>query len=481
MDTETHFQDWTAREQIAERMIPLLGKLYREHGVISTVYGKPLVHCDPVAIIKAHKYARKFDGGGALNMVESEAVMELMCSLKLAPARVDIGKLVSGLRDSDQGLEVFVRLQLSSIIDRQSTVLSEPRDVVLYGFGRIGRLLARMLVNKVGGGDKAVLRAIVVRPKGDDLARRASLLRRDSVHGPFQGSIDLDHDHNALIINGTLVKLIYANSPDEVDYTAHGIHNAVVIDNTGKWRDSAGLGLHLKAKGASKVILTAPGKGDIPNIVFGVNHEVITDQTQIISAASCTTNAVVPPLKVIEDEFGIVSGHLETVHAYTNDQNLTDNFHPKARRNRGAAMNLVITSTGAASAAAKALPSLEGKLTGSAIRVPIPNVSLAVINLQLARETTREALNEHLRQVSMGGALQDQIDWTQAPDVVSIDQVGNPHAAIVDATATIVKGKTAVIYVWYDNEYGYSAQVLRLLGHSIGMRRPHLPSASVLD
>jgi len=475
MQDETHFKDWTQREEIAERMIPLVGKLYREHGVITTVYGKPLVHCDPTAIIKAHKYARKFDGEDALNMVEAEQVIDLMTTLGLAPARVDIGKLVSRLRDTDQGFELFVRDQLATIVDRQGAVLDEPRDVVLYGFGRIGRLLARMLVNKVGGGDKARLRAIVVRPKGDDLARRASLLRRDSVHGPFQGSIVLDPENNALIINGNLVKLIHANSPDQVDYTAHGIKNAVIIDNTGKWRDEEGLGLHLKAKGASKVILTAPGKGSIPNIVFGVNHEVIDEGDAIISAASCTTSAVVPPLKVIEDEFGIVSGHLETVHAYTNDQNLTDNYHPKARRNRGAAMNLVITSTGAASAAAKALPSLEGKLTGSAIRVPIPNVSLAVLNLQLKRETTREELNEHLRQVSMGGPLQDQIDWTSAPDVVSIDQVGNNHAAIVDATATIVTGKKAIIYVWYDNEYGYSAQVLRLLGHSIGMRRPHLP------
>jgi len=475
MQDETHFKDWTQREEIAERMIPLVGKLYREHGVVTTVYGKPLVHCDPTAIIKAHKYARKFDGEDALNMVEAEQVIDLMTTLGLAPARVDIGKLVSRLRDTDQGFELFVRDQLATIVDRQGAVLDEPRDVVLYGFGRIGRLLARMLVNKVGGGDKARLRAIVVRPKGDDLARRASLLRRDSVHGPFQGSIVLDPENNALIINGNLVKLIHANSPDQVDYTAHGIKNAVIIDNTGKWRDEEGLGLHLKAKGASKVILTAPGKGSIPNIVFGVNHEVIDEGDAIISAASCTTNAVVPPLKVIEDEFGIVSGHLETVHAYTNDQNLTDNYHPKARRNRGAAMNLVITSTGAASAAAKALPSLEGKLTGSAIRVPIPNVSLAVLNLQLKRETTREELNEHLRQVSMGGPLQDQIDWTSAPDVVSIDQVGNNHAAIVDATATIVTGKKAIIYVWYDNEYGYSAQVLRLLGHSIGMRRPHLP------
>lgn len=333
-----------------------------------------------------------------------------------------------------------------------------------------------MLVNKVGGGDKARLRAVVVRPKGgNDLARRASLLRRDSVHGPFQGSIDLDYENNEFIINGNRVKLLYANAPEEMDYTAYGINDAMVIDNTGKWRDREGLSRHLQAKGAAKVLLTAPGKGDIPNIVYGVNNGIVSPDENIFSAASCTTNAVVPPLKVLDDEYGIVSGHIESVHAFTNDQNLTDNYHPKARRNRSAAMNMVITSTGAASAAAKALPSLAGKLSASAIRVPTPNVSLAILNLTLGRMTTREELNEHLRQNSMGGALQDQIDWTAAPDMVSIDQVGNDHASIIDATATIVEGDKAVIYAWYDNEYGYSAQCIRLMAQIIGLSRPVYP------
>jgi len=476
MITDTHFLDWTQREEHAERMVALIGKLYREHSVITTVYGKPLQNKDPIQIIKAHKYARKFDGAQAINMAESEAVMRRMVELNLAPARVDVGKLVSAARDDGQDLISFVDSTLAEITDAKQGILSEPRDVVLYGFGRIGRLLARMLVNKVGGGDKARLRAVVVRPKGgNDLARRASLLRRDSVHGPFQGSIDLDYENNEFIINGNRVKLLYANSPEEMDYTAHGINNAMIIDNTGKWRDREGLGRHLDAKGAAKVLLTAPGKGDIPNIVYGVNNHTVSSSETIFSAASCTTNAVVPPLKVLEDGFGIVSGHIESVHAFTNDQNLTDNYHPKARRNRSAAMNMVITSTGAASAAAKALPSLAGKLSASAIRVPTPNVSLAILNLTLGKETTREELNEYLRQASMGGALQDQLDWTAAPDVVSIDQVGNDHASIVDATATIVEGNKAVIYAWYDNEYGYSAQCVRLIAEIIGLSRPVYP------
>ena len=475
MSNDSHFLDWTKREEHAERMVPLIGKLYRERSVITTIYGKPLQHKNPIQIIKAHKYARKFDGETAVNMAESEAVLVRLNELQLGPARIDVGKLVSAARESGEELIPFVDDALARISHTRSTN-SEPADVVLYGFGRIGRLLARMLVNKVGGGQKARLRAVVVRPKGGkDLARRASLMRRDSVHGPFAGSIDLDTDKNEFIINGNRVKLLYANAPEDIDYTAHGIHNAIVIDNTGKWRDRDGLSRHLKAKGTRKVILTAPGKGDIPNIVYGVNNEKISDDETVFSAASCTTNAVVPPLKVIDDEFGILTGHIESVHAFTNDQNLTDNYHPKARRNRSASMNMVITSTGAASAAAKALPNLAGKLSASAIRVPTPNVSLAILNLNLSQKTTREALNEVLRQHSMDGALQNQIDWTAAPDVVSVDQVGNDHASIIDATATIVEGTKAVVYAWYDNEYGYSAQCIRLLAQVIGLTRPSLP------
>ncbi len=475
MTTDSHFLDWTKREEHAERMVALIGMLYRERSVITTIYGKPLHHKTPIQIIKAHKYARKFDGKTAINMAESEAVLRRMTELQLGPARIDVGKLVSMARSSPLGLVGFVDQSLADL-SLSDTADADPTDVVLYGFGRIGRLLARMLINKVGGGQKARLRAVVVRPKGgEDLARRASLLRRDSVHGPFQGSIDLDRENNEFIINGNRVKLLYANSPSEIDYTAHGIRNAVIIDNTGKWRDRAGLSEHLKSPGASRVLLTAPGKGDIPNIVFGVNSESLSADEAIVSAASCTTNAVVPPLAQIHAEYGIESGHIESVHAFTNDQNLTDNYHPKDRRSRSASMNMVITSTGAATAAAKALPDLAGKLTASAIRVPTPNVSLAILNLNLARPTTREEINEFLRGTAMEGEMQDQIDWTAAPDVVSIDLVGNDHASIIDATATQTDGTKAVVYAWYDNEYGYSAQCIRLMAQMIGLSRPSLP------
>ena len=162
----------------------------------------------------------------------------------------------------------------------------------------------------------------------------------------------------------------------------------IVLDNTGVWRDRAGMSRHLEGKGVSKVILTAPGKGDIPYIVYGVNHSAVVEDERLLSAASCTTNAIVPVLKAMNDRFGIEHGHVETIHSYTNDQNLTDNFHKKERRGRSAPLNMVITETGAASAVAKALPELKGRITGNAIRVPTPNVSLAILILTLGKETT---------------------------------------------------------------------------------------------
>lgn len=217
------------------------------------------------------------------------------------------------------------------------------------------------------------LRAIVVRKGAEnDLVKRASLLLRDSVHGRFEGSVDVDEENSQLIANGTRIQVIYSNDPATIDYTAYGIHDAIVVDNTGRWRDEAGLSRHLESTGVARVLLTAPGKGDLKNIVHGINHDTIEDGDRILSAASCTTNAITPVLKAVDEAYGIVRGHVETVHSFTNDQNLIDNFHSGDRRGRSAVLNMVITETGAAKAVARALPELAGKLTGSAIRVPTP-------------------------------------------------------------------------------------------------------------
>ena len=244
---------------------------------------------------------------------------------------------------------------------------------MLYGFGRIGRLMARLLIEKTGGGDNLRLRAIVVRKGGEhDLIKRASLLQRDSVHGQFNGTVRVDEERCSFVANGNEIRVIYASEPDKIDYTQYGINNALIVDNTGMWRDFDSLSLHLKSKGASKVLLTAPGKGDMKNIVSGINDSIMEASDTIISAASCTTNAITPPLKALDDEYGVESGHVETVHSYTNDQNLIDNFHKGNRRGRSAALNMVLTETGAVKAVGKVLPALMGKLSGNAIRVPTP-------------------------------------------------------------------------------------------------------------
>ncbi len=473
---ESYFRDWKGREELAEAMLPLIGRLYRNHGVVTMMYGRPLVNRSTIDILKAHRFARQILEN-ELSVRETYPVLESLCRLDLAPARIDLGKLT--VRCLDAGatdLDAFVRTELASINIGRGSLLSTPRDIVLYGFGRIGRLLARILIEKTGGGDKLRLRAAVVRKGGpDDLIKRASLLRRDSIHGSFHGAITVDEVENAIIANGNMIRIIYSDAPESIDYTAYGIRDAILIDNTGKWRDRAGLERHLQAPGIAKVILTAPGKGDLPNIVFGVNNELVTDQERIFSAASCTTNAIVPVLKVVNDRFGIEYGHVETCHSYTNDQNLSDNYHKANRRGRSAPLNMVITETGAAKAVAKALPELAGKLTGNAIRVPTPNVSLAILNLTLHQTTTVAELNRYLRDISLDSPWQSQIDYTNSPEVVSSDFVGSRHAGVVDSLATIVQGSRCVLYVWYDNEFGYSCQVVRLVQRLAGLELPAFP------
>jgi glyceraldehyde 3-phosphate dehydrogenase len=459
-------------------MLPMIGRLYRDNNIVVTVYGRSLVHSATIDILKAHRFARLILDH-ELSVRDTFPILEAITKLDLAPARIDIGKLTIRYLalDSKPSVEEFVLRELAGINTGRAPLLEEPRDIVLYGFGRIGRLLARILVDKSGSGEKLRLRAAVVRQGGaDDLVKRASLLRRDSVHGHFQGIITIDEEENAIIANGNMIRIIYADAPENVDYTQYGINNAILVDNTGKWRDREGLGRHLKARGISKVILTAPGKGDIPNVVAGVNNELITPEEQIFSAASCTTNAIVPVLKAVSDRFGIVSGHVETCHSYTNDQNLIDNYHKNSRRGRSAPLNMVITETGAAKAVAKVIPELTGKLTGNAIRVPTPNVSLAILNLELGQTIDVATLNGYLRNISLDSPLQNQIDFTNSPEVVSSDFVGSRHAGVIDSLATIVQGNRCVLYVWYDNEFGYSCQVVRMVQKMAGLELPSIPN-----
>ena len=471
---DDYFKDWKEREALAEGMIPLVGRMARESNVKCYIYGRSLVNQSVLEIMKAHRYVRQVEEN-ELSEFETFPVLQALSELNLGPAHIDVGRLAVNYFDkgegSDMSIQEYVAAEVADLVGAGAKPVDEPVDVVLYGFGRIGRLMARILIDKTDGGDCLRLKAIVVR-KGkapNDLVKRASLLRRDSVHGAFDGTIRVDEERQSFVANGNEVKVIYADSPDSIDYNEYGINNAIVIDNTGVWRDEAGLSLHLKSNGVSKVILTAPGKGDMKNVVAGINNDIIGANDTIISAASCTTNAIVPPLKALDDEYGIVTGHVETVHAFTNDQNLIDNYHKADRRGRSAPLNMVLTETGAAKAVAKVLPQLAGKLTGNAIRVPTPNVSMAILNITLGRETTKEALNEYMRNMALHSTMRKQIDYSNSPEVVSTDFVGSRTACVYDAQATIVNGTQAVVYLWYDNEFGYSCQVHRILEQMAGI------------
>ncbi|MBH0120767.1 glyceraldehyde-3-phosphate dehydrogenase [Rhodococcus sp. NPDC003382] len=467
---------WNSEEALAEAMIPIIGGLHRRHSVTILLHSRSLVNKSVIDILRTHRFARQIRGD-ELSVEETFPFLEALTDLDLRPSKIDLGLLVTAYHAEGAGRSIpeFVAESLADLVGGGQTHTPKPQDVVLYGFGRIGRLVARLLIEKAGSGNGLNLRAVVVRKGGgDDLTKRASLLRRDSVHGQFNGTIKVDTENNTLIANGNVIKFIYSNDPATVDYTEYGIDNAILIDNTGIWRDRDGLSKHLRP-GIAKVVLTAPGKGDLPNIVHGVNHRSIDPAEKIVSCASCTTNAIVPPLKTMDDKFGVLRGHVETVHSFTNDQNLLDNYHKADRRGRSAPFNLVLTETGAASAVAKALPDLKAKITGNSIRVPTPDVSVAILHLQLNRETTKEEVLEHLRQESLTGALSRNLDYTAATDAVSSDFIGSRAACIVDANAAIVDGDTAILYVWYDNEFGYSCQVVRTVQYLSGVEYPVYP------
>ena len=462
------------RRKATTEFIKLISDLWYDKSIEIVLFKNKLIDENVSQIINLHEYAGEFVQK-PISIFDSVELLRAINDIKLPASKLDIGKLTyeyHSQENSHHNVKAFV---LEKLKDAEKTKGVKPKDVVLYGFGRIGRLVARELMAKTGKGNQLRLRAIVTRGEVNEtiLEKRAALMRTDSIHGQFSGTIEIDVNKKALLINGTTVHIISANAPESIDYTEYGINNALIIDNTGAFRDKTALSRHLEAKGAHRVLLTAPGK-EIPNIVHGVNHnDYNPDTTNIFSAASCTTNAITPILKVIEDSLGIKKGHLETIHAYTNDQNLVDNMHSKYRRGRAAALNMVITETGAGKAVAKALPSLEGKLTSSAIRVPVPNGSLAILNLEVKTKTTHDAINTILKKYALEGDLVEQIKYSLSNELVSSDIVGSSAPAIYDSKATQISNdnKNIVLYIWYDNEYGYSHQVIRLAKYVSKVRR----------
>lgn len=469
--------EWRQKEKKALELLKVVGELRFDKAVELILFRRDIYDARPSKVLNDHLFATNYVN----KPIDIETSLKLAKAIanidNIAPAKLDIGTLTAEwITEKNKYADEadFIHNKLGAIIGQETS--SESKDVILYGFGRIGRLAARRILSLTGKGEQLRLKAIVVRPKMDnkyeEVKKRAALLKEDTVHGSFAGTVDISEDGSQLIINGNTIQMIFAKRPEDIDYTTYGIQNALVIDNTGVWRDKAELSQHMRP-GVSQVMLTAPAK-DIPNIVYGVNHkELDLEANKIFCAASCTTNAIAPIMKVIEDNFGIEKGHIETIHAYTSDQNLLDNFHKKPRRGRGAATNMVLTTTGAAKAVAKVLPSVAGKLTGNAVRVPTPNVSLAIINLTVDKETSVEALDTLLKEACLRGDLVEQIHYSDSTEYVSSQAVGMTSTSVLDAPSTIVSkdGKTLTIYAWYDNEFGYTCQVVRLAKHATKVRR----------
>jgi glyceraldehyde 3-phosphate dehydrogenase len=322
--------------------------------------------------------------------------------------------------------------------------------VAINGFGRIGRLTLRALLNKSN------VEVVAINDLTDN-ATLAHLFKYDSIHGRFNGTVS--SDANTLTVNGKQIKAYAEKDPTKLPWKDLGVD--VVIESTGRFTDLAGAGQHLTA-GAKKVVISAPAKEkSIPTIVLGVNENILNGSETILSNASCTTNCLAPMAKVLDDAFGIEKGYITTIHAYTADQNLQDAPHKDMRRARAAALSIVPTSTGAAKAVGLVLPHLSGKLDGVAMRVPVPDGSLTDLTVILKREASIEEINTAMK-AAANGPMKGFLEYTEDP-IVSVDIVGNPHSCIFDAEQTAANGTLVKVVGWYDNEWGYSNRTADLI------------------
>lgn len=319
----------------------------------------------------------------------------------------------------------------------------------INGFGRIGRLVFRELMNRDGQIEIAGINDLT------DAATLAHLLKYDSVHGKFNGTISVDG--NNIIVNGKTISISAEKDPTNIPWK----NVDLVLESTGVFTNREGLEKHLQ-NGAKKVLLSAPAKGELDaTIVLGVNDNTLTGNEKLVSNASCTTNCLAPMVKVINDNFGIESGYMTTIHAYTNDQRILDLPHKDLRRARAAAANAIPTTTGAAKAVGLVLPELKGKLNGYAVRIPIPDGSLTDVTILVNKATTKEEINQKMKEAS-NGALKGILEFSEEP-LVSSDIIGNPHSCIFDSDLTEANGKLIKIVGWYDNEFGYSVRCVDLM------------------
>jgi glyceraldehyde 3-phosphate dehydrogenase len=329
--------------------------------------------------------------------------------------------------------------------------MSTKLKVAINGFGRIGRLSFRAMLQKEN------VEVVAINDLTDS-ATLAHLLKYDSVHGQFPGTVEAHAE--GIVVNGTLIKVYAEKEPAKLPWGELGID--VVLESTGRFLDYDSAHGHIAA-GAKRVILSAPTKSPdkVPTVVLGVNDDILTGEELIVSNASCTTNCLAPMAKVLDEVFGIESGYMTTVHAYTADQRLQDAPHKDLRRARAAAYSIVPTSTGAAKAVGLVLPQLKGKLDGIAMRVPIPDGSVTDLTVVLKKDADKESINKAMKEAAEG-ALKGILAYTEDP-IVSIDIVGNPHSCIFDAGLTSVNGRLVKVVGWYDNEFGYSNRIADLI------------------
>ena len=322
--------------------------------------------------------------------------------------------------------------------------------VAINGFGRIGRLVARAILERPDCG----LELVSINDLADAQAN-ALLFKRDSVHGPFPGEVTTDG--NDIVVNGKRIHVTAERDPAKLPHAAHGVD--IALECTGFFADREGGQKHLDA-GARRVLISAPAKGVDLTVVYGVNHDKLTAEHTIVSNASCTTNCLAPVAKVLNDAIGIERGLMTTIHAYTNDQKILDQIHPDMRRARAAGMSIIPTTTGAARAVGEVLPELKGKLDGSAVRVPTPNVSLVDLTFTPKRDTTVEEVNKLLKAASENGPLKGILAFTDEP-LVSIDFNGDPASSTIDSLeTTVLEGKLVRVVSWYDNEWGFSNRMV---------------------
>ncbi len=321
--------------------------------------------------------------------------------------------------------------------------------VAINGFGRIGRLAFKALLEKNN------IEVVAINDL-TDTATLAHLLKYDSIHGRFDGTVE--HTADSFIVNGKTIKVTAEKDPAQLPWGDLGVE--VVLESTGRFVDEEGSKKHLTA-GAKKVVISAPAKGNIPTVVLGVNDDILTGSEEVMSNASCTTNCLAPIAKVLHDNFGLEKGFITTIHAYTADQNLQDAPHKDLRRARAAAINMVPTSTGAAKAVGLVLPDLNGKLDGNAVRVPTPTGSLTDLVCTLSKDVTAEEINAAMK-AAAEGPMKGILKYTEDP-IVSTDIIGDPHSSIFDAGMTSANGKLVKVVSWYDNEAGYSNRVADLI------------------